>query len=399
MILEGIRVLDFTQYLAGPGVTRLMAELGAEIVKIEQAPGGDPSRLLPFVKDGRSGFFVQQNRGKQSVCIDYAHPDSRALILDLVRHCDVAIENFGPGVMQKRGLEYADLAARNPRLVMASVSAFGRDSPLAHKTGYDWIVQAYSGLMHMTGPRDGTPHPVGMSIADGISAVNAYGAVMTALFHRERSGRGQYLDLSMVDAIFQLHDVNVQGPSLAPGFTPSRMGAHHQLACPMGIFKAPEGYIVIMALDLQWKNVCAALGRPELEHDPRFVGQVNRAKHEDVLVPLIEEWLARFPTNAEALACLERHRVPAGPVLSPLDALEEEYFAARGTIRTTRDPILGELRIPGFPFRFSDQPELPDLVAPLLGEHNEAVLGRVLGYDAERLAALGAAGVLVKGER
>ncbi|MGE3773259.1 MAG: CaiB/BaiF CoA transferase family protein, partial [Gammaproteobacteria bacterium] len=193
-ILDGIRVLDFTQYLAGPTVTRLMAEMGAEIIKIETAPGGDPSRLLPAIRDGRSGYFVQQNRGKQSLCLDLRRPEAQEIVRALVGKVDVVVENFGPGVMEKRGLAYKDLAPLNPRLVMASISAYGRESPLSHKTGYDWVAQAFAGIMHMTGPADGPPMPAGGGIADVSSGVHAFSASGYALFHRERTGQGQRRD-------------------------------------------------------------------------------------------------------------------------------------------------------------------------------------------------------------
>ncbi|MCZ6774165.1 MAG: CoA transferase, partial [Proteobacteria bacterium] len=200
MILKGIRVLDFTQYLAGPTVTRLMAEMGADIIKIERAPVGDPARLLPAIKDGRSGYFVQQNLGKRSLCIDLNHGDADALIHELVEKVDVVVENFGPGVMQRRGWDFDALLKINAKLIMASVSAFGRTGPLAHKTGFDWIAQAFAGIMHMTGPADGPPHPVGVGMADISTGVHAFASIGYALFHRERTGEGQYMDISMIDS-------------------------------------------------------------------------------------------------------------------------------------------------------------------------------------------------------
>ncbi len=399
MILEGIRVLDFTQYLAGPTVTRLMAEMGAEIIKIEHAPSGDPSRGLPFMKDGRSGYFVQQNRGKQSVCLDLSKPESKEILTDLVKSVDVLVENYGPGVMERRGLDYAGASKLNPRLIMASISAFGRVSPLSHRTGYDWIAQAYAGFMHVTGPKGGKPHPVGVGMADVGSGVHAFSAIGYALFHRERTGRGQYLDISMVDALFHMHEVNVQSISLGNGWKPGRVGTNHELVAPIGVFKGPEGYIVIMALQLQWPNLCKAMQRPDLEHDPRFAQPAPRAKNQDELNPQIEAWLATFDTDDAALARLEEFRVPSAPVISPFDAPKYEYFEKRGTLRTVKDPILGDFVIPGFPLRFSEQPEFPELTAPLLGEHNQRVLEEVLGYSGDKIAALATSGVLIKGDR
>ncbi|MGD9603434.1 MAG: CaiB/BaiF CoA transferase family protein [Gammaproteobacteria bacterium] len=399
MILEGIRVLDFTQYLAGPTVTRLMAEMGAEIIKVEHAPTGDPSRGLPFMKNGRSGYFVQQNRGKQSLCLDLSKPESKQILHDLVKEVDVLVENYGPGVMERRGLDWAGASKLNPRLVMASISAFGRNSPLSHRTGYDWIAQAYAGFMHVTGPRGGRPHPVGVGMADVGSGVHAFSAIGYALFHRERTGRGQYLDISMVDALFHMHEVNVQSISLGNGWKPDRVGSTHELVAPIGVYKGPQGFIVIMALQLQWPNLCKAMDRPDLEHDPRFAEPGPRAKNQDELNPQIEAWLATFDTDDAALARLEEFRVPCAPVISPYDAPQYPYFEGRGTLRTVKDPVLGDFVIPGFPLRFSEQPELPVLTAPFLGQHNRRVLGEVLGYPDARIDDLARDGVLIAGER
>ena len=395
MILDGIRVLDFTQYLAGPTVTRLMAEMGAEIIKVELAPGGDPSRGLPFSDNGRSGYFIQQNRGKQSLCLDLRQSEADTILRELVAKVDVVVENFGPGVMEKRHLTYADLKAIKPDIIMASLSAYGRESPLSHKTGYDWAAQAFAGLMHMTGPADGPPQPVGIGIADTSSGVHAFSAIGFALFHRGRTGEGQWLDLAMIDCMFHMHDISLQASSLSHGsYVPMRAGNHHQLLCPFGAFKGPSGYLVILALQPQWKNLCAAMGRPELEHDPRFAAADVRGAHQGELIPLIESWLASFSDNDAVLAHFEIHRVPSAPVLSPVEALHHPYFKARGTVRHIEDPVMGPLAIPGFPLRFSAQPQLPDLVAPVLGQHNAQVLEGLLGYSAAQVADLVARGVL-----
>lgn len=397
MLLDGVRVLDFTQYVAGSGITRLMAELGAEIIKVEIAPVGDPARLIPFIRDGRSGYFVQQNRGKQSLCVDFKHPETLELLRELVPHCDVVVENFGPGVLEKRGLDYPHLRELNPKIIMASVSAYGRESLLSHKTGYDWIIQAFAGFMHMTGPVDGPPHPIGLALLDVNASVHGFAAVGYALYHRLRTGEGQYMDLSMVDTAFHMHDLNVHGPSVTNGeFKPHRMGIHHQQIFPFGVFKGPTGYLCVAALQLQWKNVCECIGRLDLVNDERYDDGLKRATRRDELIPIIEGWMASLPTNEAVLDALDRHRVPATAVLSPADAKTHPYFRDRGTLRTVPDPILGEIDIPGFPFRFSAQPQLPALQAPLLGEHNEEILTRVLGYSMEQTADLTRRGVLLQ---
>lgn len=399
-MLTGVKVLDFTQYLAGPTATRLMAELGAEIIKVEQAPGGDPSRSLPFIKDGRSVYFIQQNRGKKSLCVDFNKPESIELIRALIPQVDVVIENYGPGVLEKRGLDYASLKGLNPRLIMCSISAFGRQSPLSHLTGYDYIAQAFSGIMHMNGDPDGPPHFVGVAIADGTAGVHAFAALGYALLHRDRTGQGQHIDISMVDTLYHMQSVEVQMFAASQGtYKPMRFGIHHYASCPQGVFKGPQGYMVILALDRQWPNVTRALGKPELATDPRFATAGRRSKNRGELIPMIEAWLQSFPTDEAALRALAEHRVPAGPVLSVEETVTHPYFVARRMVRQVPDPILGEVTIPGFPFKFSASPAELDLRAPLLGEHNDEILTHSLSRSQESVVALYEQGVLHKGEK
>ncbi|MGE0823051.1 MAG: CaiB/BaiF CoA transferase family protein [Candidatus Binatia bacterium] len=397
-ILNGIKVLDFTQYLAGPTATRLMAELGAEVIKVEQTNDGDPARALPFLKDGRSVYFIQQNRGKKSLCVNLSSPEGVEIIRSLVPHVDVVIENYGPGVMEKRGLDYASLCQMNPKLVMCSISAFGRKSPLSHLTGYDYIAQAFSGIMHMTGDPDGPPRFVGVAIADGIAGVNGFASLGYALFHRDRTGQGQHIDIAMVDALYHMQSVEVQMFAASKGsYKPMRFGIHHYMSCPQGVFKGPQGYLVILALNRQWPNVCRALGKPELENDPRFSSAGRRGKHKEILIAMIEQWLQSFPTDEAALQALAEARVPAGPVLSIEDTITHPYFTARKMVRQVPDRVLGDVTIPGFPFKFSAFPDDLPLQAPFLGEHNDEILASYLGRSPETIAALHQQGILRKG--
>jgi len=400
LMLADCRVLDFTQYLAGPTVTRLMAEMGAKIIKIEQAPMGDPSRLLPFVKNGRSGYFVQQNRGKKSLCLDFGKPQAIDLLQSLVKSVDVVVENYGPGVMEKRGLDYDSLKKINPKLIMASISAFGRKSPLSHRVGYDLIAQAFSGIMHMTGEPDGPPQFVGLGIADVGSGVHAFAALGYALYYREKTGVGQHIDLAMVDALYHMHEVNVQVHSLSDGqYVPVRGGSHHPLVCPCGTFKGPQGWIVILALDRQWPSVVQAMGKPELLQDPRFATGADRGKHQKELIPMIEAWLQSFPTDEAALQALEERRIPSAPVMAVADTITHPYFTTRNMVRTVPDPLLGELTIPGFPLKYSAFPEPLELRAPLLGEHNGEVLAEYLDYTPAQVADLQRKGILFAEKR
>ncbi len=399
-ILSGVRVLDFTQYLAGPTTTRLMAEMGADVIKVEHAPDGDPARTLPIVKDRRSGYFVQQNRGKKSLCMDLKRDEAVEILHALLPELDVIIENYGLGVMEKRGLSWEAVHAANPKIVMASISAFGRSGPYKHKTGYDFIAQAFSGMMHMTGDPDGPPYQVGYGIADQTAGVHAFAAIGYALFARGQTGRGQYIDLSMIDALYHMHEISIQGHDLTDGALEAvRAGSHHPLICPVGAFKSPDGYIVILALQRQWKNVCDAMERPDLFEDPRFAEQEARGRHQGELIPIIEAWMASLRSDEAVLARLEEHRVPCAPVLSPTDALGHPYFEGREMIRKVPDAVFGEVTIPGFPFKFSEHPKLPNLEAPLLGQHNEEVLTSVLQLPVDRVRSLERDGVLHSGDR
>jgi crotonobetainyl-CoA:carnitine CoA-transferase CaiB-like acyl-CoA transferase len=399
-MLTGIKVLDFTQYLAGPTATRLMAELGAEIIKVEQAKSGDPSRALPFLKDGRSVYFIQQNRGKKSLCVDFNKPEGIELIRALIPKVDVVIENYGPGVMEKRGLDYESLKQLNPGIIMCSVSAFGRKSPMSHLTGYDYIAQAFSGIMHMTGDPDGPPRFVGVAIADGIAGVNAFASLGYALFHRDRTGQGQYIDIAMVDALYHMQSVEVQMFAASKGaYKPMRFGIHHYMGCPQGVFKGPKGWIVVLALDRQWPNVARALGKPELINDPRFSSAGRRGRNQKELIAMIEAWMQTFPDDDAVLKVLAEHRVPAGPVLSIEETVSHPYFIARRMVRQVPDRMLGEVTIPGFPFKFSAFPDELPLQAPFLGEHNEEVLSQYLGRSPDSIAALYQQGILYQGDK
>lgn len=394
-MLAGVRVLDFTQYLAGPTVTRMMAEMGAEIIKIEIAPMGDPSRLLPTVKSGRSGYFVQQNRGKKSLCLDFEKPKSLEILKALVPQVDIVVENFGPGVMQKRGLDYDSLNRLNPRLIMASLSAFGRNSPLAHKTGYDMIAQAFSGVMHMTGDPGGPPTFVGIGISDVGSGVHTFAAIGHALYYREKTGIGQYIDISMVDTLYHMHDFGLQSSSITGGeFVPMRMGRYHNQIVPAGVFKGPQGWIFILVLDRQWANMARAMGRPELNDDPLFATGADRVKNRDLVIRTVQNWIDSFPSDEAVLKVLEDNRIACAPVLSVTDTMKQPYFAARKMVRTVPDPVLGEVTIPGFPLKFSAFPDLPDIQAPLLGQHGEEVLRDYLKYSEKEIALLREGGIL-----
>lgn len=399
-MLDGLHVLDLSQYLAGAGVSRMLAELGADITKVELAPGGDGGRLLPVVADdGRSGFFVQHNRGKKSLALDWSHQEALDLLLDLARTADIVLENFGTAeILARRGLGYEAVRAVRPDVIYLSVSAFGRNSPWSNKPGFDYIAQAASGIMHMTGDPEGPPSLVWSALGDTNAAVHGFAGLGYALYHRERTGEGQFIDLAMTDCLFHFHEIALSANHLSDGdYVPTRMGAHHDLVFPAGVFQGPEGWLVVLALNLQWPNLCRALDRSDWIEDPRYVQMNDRMEHVEELVAYIESWMATFDTDQAVLDHLEEHRVPASPVLSPLDALGHPHFEAREMVRWVEDPLLGAVPIPGFPWKFGAQPELPDLVAPTLGGHNAQILRDKLGYDDARIEQLTNDGVIVSG--
>jgi crotonobetainyl-CoA:carnitine CoA-transferase CaiB-like acyl-CoA transferase len=375
--------------------------MGAEVIKVEVPPHGDPMRASQPRRDRRSGGFIQQNRGKKSLCIETSTEEGRAVVMELLPTVDIVVENFSPGVMARRGLDFASLSAVNPRLVMVSVSGFGQTGPLSPLQSYDFIAQAYSGMMHMTGDPGGPPMFAGIGVGDTNAGVHAWGAIGYALLQRERTGRGSHVDVAMLDSLFHMQEMGVQGPTISDGeYVPMRQGRSYQPMSPAGSFKGPQGWIVILCAQGQVGNLFAAMGRPELLHDDRFRTNQGRLEHRDELTALIEEWMATFSTDAEVVEVLQRARVPTGPVLSPADSIHQEAFLERGTVRWIEDPQAGALAIPGFPVRFGDPaPEGADLVAPRLGEHNRAVLGELLGYDDDRLADLAARGIIAEKDR
>lgn len=396
-LLTGYKVLDFTHALAGPTTTRLMAEMGAEVIKVEQAPAGDPARMIPVMKQKRSAYFVQHNLGKQAICLNLKTEAGREIIRALVPQMDVVVENYSPGAMARMGFGYEDLKQLNPRLVMCSISALGQTGPLSHLPGYDYIAQAYSGITNMIGVPTESPVIPMTSLGDVSTGVHALAAIACALLHRERTGEGQYIDVALLDAYMHYHDASLELYGASQGqVVMTRCGAHHPLISPAGIFRAAQGYIFIIALmDHQWQGLAKAMGKPEWGQDPRFRTMADRSRHKELFITEIEKWLQSLPDRETALAALERERVPVAPVLTVPEVVREPHFLERGAIRTVSDRVFGDLKLPGFPLHFSAKRESRPLIAPDLGEHNEVVLKQYLGYDAAKVAALTEAGVLV----
>lgn len=397
-MLAGYKVLDFTQIVAGPTTTRLMAEMGAEVIKVEQAPHGDPARLNGILKEGRSGYFVQHNLCKQSVCVSLKTDEGRDIIHRLIPHMDVVVENYSPGAIQRLGFGFEELTKLNPRLIMCSISALGQTGPLASVPGYDYIAQAYSGFNEVTGERGRAPAMPMAAIGDVSTGVHAFGAIACALLHRERTGEGQFIDVSLLDAYIHSHDFTIQAHSASGGkFVPTRSGAHHMGMAPCGIFKATDGYVVIVgALDHQWQGVARTIGHPEFIEDPRFRTNRDRVHHKKELIEAIEGWLDTMGGREEAVTAFHKERVPAAPVLTIPEVVAHPHLLEREAIRPISDRVLGDFVLPGFPFRFSTPARTDrDLEAPDLGEHNDQVLNKYLSMETEQLRGLADRGVLV----
>lgn len=396
-VMDGYRVLDFTQVVAGPTTTRLMAEMGAEVIKVELAPIGDMTRMLPVLKNGRSSYFLQQNRGKKSLCLDVRKPAAKGILEDLVRQCDVLVENYSAGVIGRMGLSWERVHELNPRLVMCSISGFGQTGPLSTKPGYDAVAAAYAGVLDLIGYPDGRPLFPQLAIGDGTTGVHALAAISTALLYRERSGEGQYLDISLLDSYFHQHDVAVNSYSASDGaFLPKRSGHHHLVLHPLGIYqgRGDEEFYMLVVPPLRWADFCTLIERPELAENPRFATNDARMAHHGELVDIIETWLRAQPSREVILAKMEEAHFAIAPVLSVPEAMRHPHFIERRLVRKVSDRCFGEIEIPGMPLRFSAFPHELELEAPHLGEHNRTVLGEILDMTAAEIDALERAGVV-----
>jgi CoA:oxalate CoA-transferase len=407
-MLTSYRVLDLTQFVAGPTCTRIMAELGAEVIKIELAPYGDRGRAYgdkprdPSLKDtSQSTYFIQHNHSKKSVALDMRQERGRELIRGLAAKCDVLVENFAPGVMTRAGLSYQELRRINPTLVMCSISLAGQDGPLSEKPGFDYMGAAYAGITAAIGERDRGPAQFPMAIGDSATGVTAAMAIGFALLHRERTGIGQYIECSLVDTYFNMHELNVPKASLrGDHFSHSRMGSLHPDGGPTGVFRYKgDEFIAIMVIPHQWEQMTRAMKMPELARDQRFITPRARRDNNESLKTIIENWLTTFASRDAALAALEAERVPCAPVLTLPEAMAHPHLRQRRTVRRVKDPAFGEFDIPGFAAKFSEWPERTSLQADLLGQHNEQVLQELLSLSEDEVAALYSDGILVRDSR
>lgn len=393
--LEGVRVLDLTRVLAGPFCTMVLSDLGAEIIKVEVPGTGDDSRAFGPFKNGQSLYFVNVNRGKKSVAIDLKTDAGKKLLVDLAKECDVIVENFRPGTMEKLGLGWDVLKEANPRLIYAAVSGFGHTGPDSLRPAYDILVQAMGGVMSITGWPESPPTRVGLSMGDITAAIFCAVGVNAALFQRQKTGLGQKVDVSMLDCQLSILE-NALSRYQVDGRSPSPLGTRHPTITPFQAFRAADGWFVIaVGNDALWRKFCDAMERRDLLEDPRFATNGDRTKHYDDLIPELER-LFESKDRAAWLETLEKAGVPSAPVNTVKDVMADRQLAARNMLVTVEDDRAGTLTIPGNPIKMESVPESPDRPkAPAIGEHTASVLRDLLGLDEAAVASLRDQGVVV----
>jgi crotonobetainyl-CoA:carnitine CoA-transferase CaiB-like acyl-CoA transferase len=403
--LAGIRVLDLSRVLAGPWCSQLLADLGAETIKIERPGAGDETRAWgpPYLQDeagndtSEAAYYCAVNRNKKSLTLDLASADGQRIVRELAARSDVLLENYKVGGLDKYGLDYASLARINPRLVYCSITGFGQNGPWADRPGYDFIIQGIGGLMSVTGEADGRPgggpQKVGVALVDILTGLYAANAVQAALLERERSGLGQHIDLALLDTeVASL--ANLALNYLCTGVSPKRMGNAHPNIAPYQVLPAADGhFIVAVGNDGQFRRMCEAMDLAALAADPRFSTNADRVRHRAALDPLIEE-RARQRGKRDWLAALEAASVPCGPINSIGEAFAEPQFTAREMVVELPHPSAGTAKLVGNPIKLSRTPVEYRNAPPLLGEHSEEVLREVLGYDTEEIGRLRVRGIV-----
>jgi crotonobetainyl-CoA:carnitine CoA-transferase CaiB-like acyl-CoA transferase len=392
--LAGFRVVDLTRFLAGPYAAMVLADLGADVIKVEQPDGGDDSRNFgPFHESGESWSFIQANRGKRSVALDLKDPRGRALVLKLAAQADLVLESFRPGVAARLGLSYDDVKALRPDVLYCSVSAFGQTGPYATRPGFDIMAQGITGVLRMTGQPDGRPAKVGFAVNDIAAGMTAVQSILAAQLVRLSAGTGQYIDIAMVDSLIAW-TVWEAGGFFGVGNVPWPTGTRHRLSAPYQAYSTKDGYITIAAFtDRLWQRTARALGAPQWLDDPRFRTPTDRIAHIDDLEAALEAVTATR-TTAEWLAVLDEAGVPAGPVLRYDETLQDEQLEARAMIVEMDHPLMGRVRTLGQPAKFSaSRPGAYHRPAPWLGQHTAQVLRDELGVTSAELAELMTAGV------
>ncbi|MDQ3486251.1 MAG: CoA transferase [Acidobacteriota bacterium] len=392
--LQGFTVLDFTRVLSGPYCTMQLADMGARVIKIEQPGKGDDTRAWgpPFVH-GESAYFLSINRNKESLTLDLKNPRAMRVLETLLAKADVLVENFRPGTMSRLGLAYEQLSERFPRVVYCSISGFGQTGPRRSEPGYDAVVQAEGGLMSITGSAEGQPFRLGVAISDIVSGMFAAQGVAFALLARERTGRGQFVDIGMLDATAALLTYQA-GIYFATGTTPGRMGNRHPTIVPYETFEAADGdFVVAVGNDDQWRRFCAALKLDALATDDRFTTNRLRLANYDTLRPMLGKTL-RSRTRAEWVEDLKKAGVPCGSVRDVAEVLQDPQLNARGMIQQVQHAVAGAVRVTGVPIKLSDTPGAVRTAPPTLGQHTESILSVDAGLEPHEIEDLRASRVV-----
>ena len=385
--LDGITVLDLTRVLSGPYCTMVLADMGARVIKVEQPGKGDDTRAWgpPFVS-GESAYFLSINRNKESITLDFKHPEGRALLDRLIARTDVLVENFRPGAMGRLGLDYDALAEGHPALIYASISGFGQSGPKRDRPGYDAVVQAEGGLMSVTGAADGPPYRLGVAIADLVAGLLAAQGVTLALFARERTGKGQQVDIAMLDGVAALLSYQA-GIYFATGSAPPRMGNRHPTIVPYETFEASDGeFVLAVGNDDQFRRFCEVAG-VGLAADDRFATNPGRVRHYDVLRPQLAATL-RARSRAAWIEALTAAGVPCGSVRDVREVLTDPQLEARRMVEAVEHATVGTLKVLGVPIKLSGTPGRVRTAPPVLGQHTASILREDLGMadaDIERL--------------
>lgn len=392
--LDGIKVLDLSRVLAGPWCTQTLADLGADVWKIESPGHGDDTRIwTPPDVDGESTYFLCTNRSKRSAAVNLRHPQGQALVRSLAEKADVLVENYRLGALKKFGLDYETLSRANPGLVYCSISGYGRTGPRAAEPGYDFVIQAESGLMSITGEEEGEPMKLGVAITDLVTGMNAGQAVLAALLVRQRTGKGQLIDLALLDGALNVL-ANVGMGYLAAGHIPERFGNAHPTVVPYQIVSASDGaFALAVGNDTQFASLCTALDRSELAADERYRTSRARVLNRATLLPELEKTLAT-DTRANWLDKIRAAGVPAGSVRTVPQALDAPEVKVRGLVADTPDPRHGSLPLMRSPLALRGTPPREPVTPPRLGEHTDQILGEVLGATAEELAGWREAGAI-----
>ncbi len=399
--LGGIRVLDLSRILAGPWASQMLADLGAEVIKVERPGSGDDTRAWgpPYMSSAsgeptsESAYYHSANRGKLSVCIDMTAAEGQRLLRELASGSDVLIENFKVGGLQRYGLDFDSLQAINPRLVYCSITGFGQDGPSASRAGYDFMIQAMGGLMSVTGEGDGPPMKSGVALADVLTGLYAANAIQAALMHQRATGQGQHIDMALLDV--QVASLANQAMNyLATGVNPERLGNAHPNIVPYQAFPTADGHIVLaIGNDGQFERFCELGGRGDLAADDRFGKNSDRVRHREMLIPIVVEIMAQR-SSAEWLEALHQRGIPCGPIQQLDQVFDDPQVRHRGLRLDLEHPEAGTVPSVANPIRLSRTPIAYDRAPPLLGQHTDEVLSRLVNLDAQALAQLRADGVI-----